>query len=130
LYVYIALVCVIIFLYITLGEMGYYVKYLEHRIPDISSEKKEPAAGFFWHEINQRIEDGSSWLVIDGKIYDVENFERHHPGGAALLEDYVGTDATRAFFGAIVSSTPVTAKLRRSIYTRHTQESLFARPRV
>lgn len=40
----------------------------------------------------------SSWIAIDGDVYDITKFIIAHPGGAGLLEPYAGTDATETFF--------------------------------
>ncbi|PLN83885.1 hypothetical protein BDW42DRAFT_199917 [Aspergillus taichungensis] len=37
------------------------------------------------------------WVVIHGKVYDVTDYVRDHPGGADVLVDVAGTDATEAY---------------------------------
>ena len=37
------------------------------------------------------------WVGVRGAVYDVRGFLPRHPGGQALLEAHLGTDATRAF---------------------------------
>ena len=39
----------------------------------------------------------SCWLIIGGKIYNVTNFLRLHPGGAGEIVPYCGKEATTAF---------------------------------
>jgi stearoyl-CoA desaturase (delta-9 desaturase) len=39
------------------------------------------------------------WILLDGIIYDVENFD--HPGGAKYLNAGVGKDMTKSFNGGI-----------------------------
>lgn len=34
------------------------------------------------------------WFIIDGRVYDVTRFANLHPGGAHILLDYAGQDAT------------------------------------
>ncbi|ALC43927.1 CG5157 [Drosophila busckii] len=41
-----------------------------------------------------------SWLIIKGSVYDVSGFLAEHPGGADLLLEYAGKDASKAFQGA------------------------------
>ncbi|KAH7094944.1 acyl-CoA dehydrogenase-like protein [Paraphoma chrysanthemicola] len=38
------------------------------------------------------------WCIIDHKVYDVTDFVDAHPGGAVVLEQVAGTDATAAFY--------------------------------
>ncbi|KAG8235156.1 hypothetical protein J437_LFUL015196, partial [Ladona fulva] len=44
--------------------------------------------------------DGGLWLLIDGKVYDVQDFRSEAPCGSELLQRYAGRDATRAFESA------------------------------
>ncbi|KAM0548778.1 hypothetical protein ACHAPJ_009774 [Fusarium lateritium] len=37
------------------------------------------------------------WIAIHGKVYDVSKYVRDHPGGADVLLDVAGTDATAAY---------------------------------
>merc|ERR1719246_407481 len=37
------------------------------------------------------------WVVLYGKAYDLTKFGRVHPGGAALIFDNAGKDATALF---------------------------------
>ena len=38
------------------------------------------------------------WCIIDHKVYDLTEFVDAHPGGAVVLEQVAGTDATVAFY--------------------------------
>ena len=38
------------------------------------------------------------WCIIDHKVYDLTDFVDAHPGGAVVLEQVAGTDATDAFY--------------------------------
>jgi hypothetical protein len=38
------------------------------------------------------------WCIIDHKVYDLTDFVDAHPGGAVVLEQVAGTDATSAFY--------------------------------
>ena len=42
-------------------------------------------------------------ILISGYIHDVSKFFDKHPGGAHILEDNIGKDATTAFFGGYYS---------------------------
>uniref|UniRef100_T1PCC2 Cytochrome b5-like protein n=1 Tax=Musca domestica TaxID=7370 RepID=T1PCC2_MUSDO len=39
------------------------------------------------------------WVVIYDRVYDVTTFLQDHPGGADVIMDYAGRDATLAFHG-------------------------------
>jgi len=49
-------------------------------------------------ELAQHRSPGDLWVVVDGDVYDVSKFAKVHPGGARVLEQYGGTDATEVFF--------------------------------
>ncbi len=49
-----------------------------------------------WSEIGKHKKRGDCWLVVDGNIYDVSQF--NHPGGWPCLVRASKTDATQAFF--------------------------------
>ena len=34
------------------------------------------------------------WIIIDGKVYDVTNWLKRHPGGKRVIQHYGGEDAT------------------------------------
>jgi len=40
---------------------------------------------------------GTCWIVLEGVVYDVTEFKHRHPGMAASLELFGGTDASDAF---------------------------------
>jgi cytochrome b involved in lipid metabolism len=37
------------------------------------------------------------WMVIHGKVYDLTDFSKNHPGGAYLIQKMAGKDATKTF---------------------------------
>ncbi|OAA48844.1 Riboflavin synthase-like beta-barrel [Beauveria brongniartii RCEF 3172] len=41
-----------------------------------------------------------AWMTIHGKVYDVTKYLEDHPGGAEVLAEAAGTDATEAFDNA------------------------------
>lgn len=51
-----------------------------------------------WEEIQKHNKKDDSWLVIDGKVYNVTNFMKKHPGGARVISSYGGQDATVCTF--------------------------------
>jgi stearoyl-CoA desaturase (delta-9 desaturase) len=40
-------------------------------------------------------------ILISGFIHDVSDFTEDHPGGAHFIRNYIGKDATTAFFGGV-----------------------------
>lgn len=50
-------------------------------------------------EVNKHNKDGDTWIVVDGKVYDISSFMTAHPGGQAPLEDVsvAGQDVSRQF---------------------------------
>ena len=49
-------------------------------------------------EIAQNNSADSLWVVIDSKVYDLTDFADAHPGGATVLYQVAGQDATADFF--------------------------------
>lgn len=37
------------------------------------------------------------WIIVEGKVYDLSKWKHKHPGGAAILLDFAGTDATGTY---------------------------------
>nr|XP_031858191.1 uncharacterized protein CI109_006433 [Kwoniella shandongensis]KAA5525263.1 hypothetical protein CI109_006433 [Kwoniella shandongensis] len=37
------------------------------------------------------------WVVVDGKVYDVTDFHKHHPGGSQIIVQNGGRDVTELF---------------------------------
>jgi sulfite reductase (NADPH) flavoprotein alpha-component len=42
-------------------------------------------------------EDKGYWIIIDGLVYDMNDFMNLHPGGQTILQHYCGLDATQGF---------------------------------
>ncbi|RKP01891.1 hypothetical protein CXG81DRAFT_11443 [Caulochytrium protostelioides] len=49
-------------------------------------------------EVKQHNTADSNWIIIDDTVYDVSEFADMHPGGAGILQDVAGTDATEQFY--------------------------------
>lgn len=48
-------------------------------------------------DLENQNKDGGLWLVIQGKVYDVQDFKDNAPCGTETLQHYAGKDATHAF---------------------------------
>lgn len=53
-----------------------------------------------WSELNERLDKGGKLLVVDGVVLDVKGFLQAHPGGARVMLEHLGTDATSALLGS------------------------------
>ncbi|XP_076291077.1 cytochrome b5 isoform X2 [Lasioglossum baleicum] len=47
-----------------------------------------------WHDTAD-----SCWIVVHDFVYDCTDFLKNHPGGADVILEYAGRDATLAFIG-------------------------------
>jgi len=48
-------------------------------------------------EVTEHKTSGSAWVVYEQEVYDVTGYAERHPGGAALLEDRLGSDISADF---------------------------------
>ena len=48
-------------------------------------------------ELKTHSRDGDLWISIQGKVYNVSDWAKVHPGGSAPLLSLAGQDATDAF---------------------------------
>eukprot|EP00420_Gonyaulax_spinifera_P027081 CAMPEP_0197898444 /NCGR_PEP_ID=MMETSP1439-20131203/44055_1 /TAXON_ID=66791 /ORGANISM="Gonyaulax spinifera, Strain CCMP409" /LENGTH=72 /DNA_ID=CAMNT_0043519163 /DNA_START=53 /DNA_END=268 /DNA_ORIENTATION=+ len=48
-------------------------------------------------EVTKHNNKEDCWVVLYGKAYDLTKFARVHPGGAKLIHDNAGKDATALF---------------------------------
>ena len=53
---------------------------------------------FTWEEIQEHDKKDDSWIVIHGKVYNISNFMKKHPGGGRVIGSYGGQDATVSEF--------------------------------
>mmetsp|Transcript_7459 Transcript_7459/g.17128 ORF Transcript_7459/g.17128 Transcript_7459/m.17128 type:complete len:961 (-) Transcript_7459:34-2916(-) len=61
----------------------------------------EPEAATL-HEVDEEVfrskaNDGVLWLAVEGIVYDLTSWQELHPGGASILRQHAGRDATEAF---------------------------------
>jgi predicted heme/steroid binding protein len=49
-------------------------------------------------DVSKHNKEDDAWVIIDNLVYDVSKFAEVHPGGALLLLQYAGKDATEEFW--------------------------------
>ena len=50
-------------------------------------------------EVATHCTEGDSWIIVEGKVYDVTPYVEMHPGGEGMILAYAGKDATKPFRG-------------------------------
>ncbi|MGH2830543.1 MAG: cytochrome b5 domain-containing protein, partial [Actinomycetota bacterium] len=60
-------------------------------------------------------DEQGSWMVLDGRVYDITPLLQLHPGGSTILTGYAGLDATAAF-AAVGHSRDPSVSAVRSLY--------------
>ncbi|CAI5450878.1 unnamed protein product [Caenorhabditis angaria] len=55
------------------------------------------SAIFTRKEVNMHCSDDDCWIIYGDYVYDITDFLYTHPGGAEILLEYAGGDATDAF---------------------------------
>ncbi|KAF4544535.1 Mitochondrial cytochrome b2 protein [Lasiodiplodia theobromae] len=71
---------------------------------------------FSYDEVSKHNTPESCWVVLYGHVYDVTSFLNEHPGGAKIILQLAGTDATEEYDpihppGILEESLPAEAKL-------------------
>ncbi|KAF7118972.1 hypothetical protein CNMCM5793_008612 [Aspergillus hiratsukae] len=67
---------------------------------EVSVPQKSPAVGlpeYTLKEVALHNRKDDNWIVIHGQVYDVTKYQQDHPGGADVLIEVAGSDATEAF---------------------------------
>jgi delta8-fatty-acid desaturase len=67
----------------------------EDAVKEDSSKKS--AATFTIEEVRKHDQRGDCWIVIEDRVYDATKFALEHPGGALVIWDVAGRDATDHF---------------------------------
>lgn len=52
-----------------------------------------------FEDYTENVKNGRRLLVVDGVVYNVEEFVGRHPGGERYLLEHIGKDATKLFHG-------------------------------
>ncbi|CAD8209932.1 unnamed protein product [Paramecium octaurelia] len=73
-------------------------------IKQVKSQKQKanvnPNRQISWEELALHNKKEDLWIAIEGKVYDVTDFQDEHPGGPAILLGKAGDDATSVFHDA------------------------------
>ncbi|KAI9274341.1 delta-9 desaturase [Phascolomyces articulosus] len=57
---------------------------------------------FTWDEFQDLVDNqNKKWVLIEGILYDMENFINEHPGGEKYIRTSLGKDVTSAFNGGV-----------------------------
>ncbi|KAI8090662.1 delta-9 desaturase [Thamnidium elegans] len=57
---------------------------------------------YSWEEFQSLVlNDNKKWVLLEGILYDIENFMHEHPGGTKYLSTAVGKDMTTSFNGGV-----------------------------
>ena len=65
--------------------------------PPSATSTTTGAVGYTMAEIAGHASSASCWLLVDGRVYDVTDYLRSHPGGARTITPWCGKEATTAF---------------------------------
>lgn len=70
--------------------------------PNVKNEGKTPQEENFYSlaEVAKHNKENDCWVVIENKVYRVENYINDHPGGSDKIINNCGKDATN-FFNSI-----------------------------
>jgi cytochrome b involved in lipid metabolism len=60
-----------------------------------------------WDEIIKHTSGDDKWLVINGCVYDITQWQHKHPGGARIISHFAGQDATVSFHSLVFHSKTV-----------------------
>jgi cytochrome b involved in lipid metabolism len=50
-----------------------------------------------WEELRIHVDEGDIWIAINGRVYNISNWSKLHPGGELVLMHAAGKDASSAF---------------------------------
>jgi len=65
------------------------------KMVDVEPEAEREGASFSLEEINRHKNEGDTWVIHAGKVYDISDFVERHPGGKDILLKNSGKDITR-----------------------------------
>ncbi|XP_023016114.1 cytochrome b5 [Leptinotarsa decemlineata] len=79
-------------------------------------------------EVSCHDEASDCWIIIYDRVYDVTDFLDEHPGGADLLLEFAGREASSAFRGSGHSSQALRALDRFCVGELPMHERIFRKP--
>lgn len=56
-------------------------------------------------ELDTRIRQGEALIVLDDLILDVSEYQFYHPGGKFVIEQNIGRDISKFFYGGYAQET-------------------------
>ena len=66
-------------------------------VPSANADPQDGLPQYSEEEVHAHNTSNSCWITIRGKVYDVTTFLQEHPGGASVLLENAGKDASNAF---------------------------------
>ena len=60
----------------------------------LSPKEKDDLPSFKWEEIKKHTGYNDKWIVLHTEVYDVSRWCFKHPGGAKIIANSAGQDAT------------------------------------
>ncbi|KAF3396174.1 Cytochrome b2 [Penicillium rolfsii] len=73
---------------------------LDNNRPKSNKDSKSKAAmakKVSTQEISHHASEEDAWIVVNGKVYDVTEFAPNHPGGADIIYQFAGRDASKPY---------------------------------
>lgn len=93
------LVHVFVFFIIILLVEGIFQKYRRGETPFVEPTSEEVIST---EEFDKRVVGGEQLVILDDLILDVSHFMAEHPGGRFLIENSIGRDVSKYFYGGYV----------------------------
>ncbi|GAU95867.1 hypothetical protein RvY_07407-1 [Ramazzottius varieornatus] len=71
---------------------------MENISPNDGTIRSASTTQYSLKEVSMHSHYSSCWITIRNKIYDITDYLAEHPGGAEIILEFAGYDATSAFF--------------------------------
>eukprot|EP00095_Tigriopus_kingsejongensis_P009351 maker-scaffold488_size158317-snap-gene-0.23 protein:Tk09351 transcript:maker-scaffold488_size158317-snap-gene-0.23-mRNA-1 annotation:"cytochrome b5-like" len=79
-------------------------------------------------EVREHDSMDDGWMILYDKVYDVTNFINEHPGGAFVMMEYLGRDATSAFAGHSRDAVEMLDDLVLGILPKTERSNVYSKP--